>query len=73
MQASDAKEGQPGFAQESLIELGDDIEMNGQEQPAIIRRHPDPTSGFEFLMVAGERRHRACTLKGLCLRASFVI
>lgn len=57
----------PGFAEESLLELGDDIEMNGQEQPAIIRRHPDPNSGFDFLMVAGERRHRSCTLKGILL------
>jgi ParB family chromosome partitioning protein len=61
------KKDNPGFTQESLLELGDDIEMNDQEQPAVIRPHPDPASGFDFLMVAGERRHRACTLKGLLL------
>lgn len=57
----------PGFSHESLMELGADIEVNGQEQPAIVRRHPDPSSGFDFLMVAGERRHRSCKLKDFLL------
>lgn len=58
----------PGFTLESLLELAADIEMNGQEQPAIVRPHPDPTSGFDFEMVAGERRQRSCDLKGRLLK-----
>ena len=59
----------PGFTQESLMELGDDIEQNGQAEPAILRPHPNPESGFKYLMVAGERRQRSCALKGLLLEA----
>lgn len=57
----------PGFTPESLMELGADIEANGQEQPAVIRPHPNPESGFDYEMVAGERRQRSCALKGLLL------
>ncbi len=57
----------PGFTQESLMELGDDIEQNGQAEAAVLRPHPNPESGFKYLMVAGERRLRACALKGLLL------
>ncbi|WP_130932315.1 ParB/RepB/Spo0J family partition protein [Pseudomonas sp. Sample_24] len=59
----------PGFTQESLMELGDDIEQNGQAEPAILRPHPNPESGFKYLMVAGERRQRSCAFKGLLLEA----
>lgn len=59
----------PGFTQESLIELGDDIKQNGQAEPAILRPHPNSESGFKYLMVAGERRQRSCALKGLLLEA----
>lgn len=59
----------PGFTQESLIELGDDIEQNGQAEAAVLRPHPNPRSGFKYLMVAGERRLRSCALKGLLLEA----
>ncbi len=59
----------PGFTQESLIELGDDIEQNGQAEAAVLRPHPNPGSGFKYLMVAGERRLRSCALKGLLLEA----
>ncbi len=55
--------------EESLMELGDDIEQNGQAEPAILRPHPNPESGFKYLMVAGERRQRSCALKGLLLEA----
>jgi ParB family chromosome partitioning protein len=61
------KKDNPGFTEESLLELGNDIEQNGQGEPAIIRRHPNPESGFDYEMVAGERRQRACALKGLLL------
>lgn len=59
----------PGFTQESLMELGDDIKQNGQAEPAILRPHPNSESGFKYLMVAGERRQRSCELKGLLLEA----
>ena len=59
----------PGFTQESLIELGDDIEQNGQAEAAVLRPHPNPGSGFKYLMVAGERRLRSCALKSLLLEA----
>lgn len=57
----------PGFSLESLLELAADIEVNGQELPAIVRPHPNPASGFDFEMVAGERRQRSCELKGFFL------
>lgn len=57
----------PGFTVQSLTELGDDIEQNGQGEPAILRPHPNPASGYDFEMVAGERRMRACMLKGIPL------
>ena len=59
----------PGFTKESLEELGDDIQQNGQIEPAILRPHPNPESGFKFLMVAGERRYLACEMKGILLKA----
>ena len=59
----------PGFTQESLMELGDDIEQNGQAEAAVLRPHPNPESGFKYMMVAGERRQRSCALKGLLLEA----
>lgn len=61
------KKGNPGLTVESLMELGDDIEANGQEQPAIVRKHPNPESGFDYEMVAGERRQRSTAMKGLLL------
>lgn len=59
----------PGFSKESLTELGDDIEQNGQIEPAILRPHPNPESGFKYLMVAGERRYLSCEMKGMLLKA----
>ena len=59
----------PGFTKESLEELGDDIQQNGQIEPAILRPHPNPESGFKYLMVAGERRYLACEMKGILLKA----
>lgn len=59
----------PGLTKESLTELGDDIEQNGQAEAAVLRPHPNPESGFKYLMVAGERRLRACEFKGRLLEA----
>lgn len=62
-------EGNPGFTVESLTELGKDIRQNGQDQPAVLRPHPDPNGKFKYEMVAGERRLRACEIEGLLLEA----
>lgn len=58
----------PGFSEESLNELAQDILINGQIEPSIVRPHPNPESGFKYLMVAGERRYRACIIAGTLLQ-----
>ena len=60
----------PGFSEESLRELADDILANGQIEPCVIRLHPNPESGFKYLMVAGERRYRACIIAGVLVEAT---
>lgn len=60
----------PGFSEESLRELADDILVNGQIEPCVIRPHPNPESGFKYLMVAGERRYRACILAGVLVEVT---
>ncbi|WP_396334129.1 ParB/RepB/Spo0J family partition protein [Burkholderia anthina] len=58
----------PGFRPESLKALAADIKANGQLQPAIVVRDPEGIS--EFLLVAGERRYRACEIGGMDLLAT---
>ncbi len=60
-------EDNPGFTVESLTELANDLERDGQHEPAVLRKNPDHAG--RYLMVAGERRWRACKLKGLKLKA----
>lgn len=60
----------PGFSEESLRELADDILVNGQIEPCVIRPHPNPESGFKYLMVAGERRYRACIIAGVLVEVT---
>lgn len=60
----------PGFSDESLRELADDILVNGQIEPCVIRPHPNPESGFKYLMVAGERRYRACIIAGVLVEVT---
>lgn len=60
-------EDNPGFTVESLTELASDLERDGQHEPAVIRKNPKHAG--RYLMVAGERRWRACKLKGLKLKA----
>lgn len=57
----------PGMTQESLLELGENIKRDGQAEPVILREHPDAPG--RFIMVAGERRLKACQLKGLLVKA----
>ncbi len=57
----------PGFTVESLTELGNDLERDGQHEPAVLRKHPKKSG--RYLMVAGERRWRACKLKSMKLKA----
>jgi len=60
-------EDNPGFTVESLTELANDLERDGQHEPAVLRKNPEHAG--RYLMVAGERRWRACKLKGLKLKA----
>jgi len=60
----------PGFSEESLHELANDILANGQIEPCILRAHPNPESGFKYLMVAGERRYRACIIAGVLVEGT---
>lgn len=60
----------PGFSDESLRELADDILVNGQIEPCVIRPHPNSESGFKYLMVAGERRYRACIIAGVLVEVT---
>lgn len=55
----------PGFSIESLTELGNSFVRDGQSEPAIIR--PNPNNKNRYIMIAGERRYRACKLMGLKL------
>lgn len=57
----------PGFTLESLTELGNDMKRDGQHEPAVLRKNPKKPG--RFLMVAGERRWRACTMVGIKLQA----
>ncbi|QMI49686.1 ParB/RepB/Spo0J family partition protein [Burkholderia sp. MBR-1] len=52
----------PGFQPERINELAKSIEDHEQQQACIVR--PDPERIAEYLMVAGERRYRACELLG---------
>lgn len=57
----------PGLTPEALEELGENISRVGQIQPVIVR--PNPDAKGRYIMVAGERRARAVSLKGLKLLA----
>ena len=50
-----------------LEELSEDIKKNGQLQPAILRKLNDEK--FEYEIIAGERRWRACKLANIPLKA----
>lgn len=57
----------PGFTSESLMELANDIARDGQHEPVVLRKNTKNLG--RYLMVAGERRWRACQLKGVKLKA----
>jgi len=50
-----------------IDELAEDIKKNGQLQPAIVRKIDD--GDFEYEIIAGERRWRACQLAGIPIKA----
>lgn len=60
-----ADPGQPRktFSEESLMELGRSIANEGQQTPIKVRR--DPKADGKFIIIMGERRHRACVLMGI--------
>jgi ParB/RepB/Spo0J family partition protein len=49
---------------QTLADLGDSMEKNGQLQAVVICVNPNPASGKPWRLVAGERRCRAAKLKG---------
>lgn len=53
-----------------IDDLAEDIRINGQLQPAIVRKTHD--LNFDYEIIAGERRWRACNLAGLKLKAVVV-
>ncbi len=52
------------FNKTKLEELAQSIKENGVEQPAIVRKNPNPDSPFPFQMIAGERRLKASVMIG---------
>lgn len=44
---------------ESIEELRERIEILGQLYPILVRVHPDPKSGYKYMITDGERRWRA--------------
>lgn len=50
------------FDEESLRGLGQSIHINGLLQPLVVRPDPDPDSGFDYMLIAGERRWRSMNL-----------
>lgn len=50
-----------------IEDLAEDIKNNGQLQPAIIRKINN--LDYDYEVIAGERRWRACSLAGLTLKA----
>ncbi len=53
------------FADEPLAELAASISKHGLLQPIIVCRVGEPGSEESYLIMAGERRYRACKLAGL--------
>jgi ParB family chromosome partitioning protein len=58
------------FNEESIRELADDIQVNGQIQPVTVR--PSSTVPGKWLLVAGERRVRACQIAGVDVLARII-
>lgn len=56
-----------GFSIESLSELANSINIDGQIEPVIVRPHPE--NDGSYIMVAGERRYKAAELINVPLKA----
>ncbi len=56
------------FNDESLVELGENIKVNGLIQPLVIHRE-----GNKFVLVCGERRFRAMTMIGMKEAPCFIL
>ncbi len=54
------------FDEDELNALAEDIRNLGQIEPAIVRPHPRVLN--RYILVAGERRYRACGILGIDLR-----
>lgn len=53
------------FDEDSLAELAASIRKHGLLQPIIVRREGDGGADERYLIMAGERRYRACGIAGL--------
>lgn len=53
------------FAEDALAELSASIRKHGLLQPIIVRRASSPGADDRYLIMAGERRYRACGMAGL--------
>lgn len=53
------------FDEESLQQLAGSIKQYGVLQPLVVTPHPEPGHPDEYLIVAGERRWRACEIAGI--------
>lgn len=60
------------FERTSLQSLRESIEKQGQIEPALVKRIPRGTSNYDFELIAGERRWRACRTLGIDLRVTVV-
>jgi ParB family chromosome partitioning protein len=56
------------FNDESLVELGENIKVNGLIQPLVIHRE-----GNKFVLICGERRFRAMTMIGMKDAPCFIL
>jgi ParB family chromosome partitioning protein len=56
------------FNDESLVELGENIKVNGLIQPLVIHRE-----GNKFVLICGERRFRAMTMIGMKEAPCFIL
>jgi ParB family chromosome partitioning protein len=57
------------FNKDSLQELADSIDEVGQTTPGLMRRLNLPEDGYEFELIDGERRFRACILLNRLFKA----
>ena len=64
--SSDPNRNEASYASEEFVLFKEIIEASvGNTQPIGVRRLADPSDGFQFVLIWGHRRHRACLELGL--------